>query len=187
MSRYLTATEKEATVNFWLLSREATLPTTDLAEEHILMGGFDWPDPPIFPYTDRINALDGICTLSSCVGHQWVTEIDVFSDGHLWFRLSEKNSKIFEKHVIELAREPSVTTLRKSYSLAESKLHWEWYEVEFWGGAATLPERIEPILSFFERLFPVTLHPVSEGETAAEPDALRSVLTAPLEATGTEA
>lgn len=190
MSRYLTPSEKEDTVNFWLMTREAQVPTTPLAEEHIARGGFDWPDPPIFPYTDRLNVLEGICTVSSCMGH--LLEEDLYYDGHLWFRLSQKNTKLFEKYAIELARMDRVTSLRKSYNLAHSTKYWEWYEVEFLGGAPNLEESVLPIVGFFETYFsdaqlPGEMHSLPEGEDEAQPDFMRSLSSTDTEKARAEA
>lgn len=194
MSRYLTPQEKEDTVKFWLMTREAQAPTTPLAEEHIVMGGFDWPDPPIFPYTDLLNAIEGVCTISSCMGHrlEYVAanghpQPDLYYDGHLWFRLSADNTKTFEKHAIELARMPNVTAFRKNYNLARSTKFWEWYEVEFRGGEPTLEESVLPIIGFFEEHFShEVLHPMSEGEAADQPDLMRPLPSADTEAARAE-
>lgn len=187
MSQYLLPQEKEETVSYWLKWRDAQAPTTDIAEEHVAMGGFDWPDSPIFPYTDQINALEGICTISSCMGHRIHPDFDAFYRGYLWFRLSQGATAIFDLEVPDLIKLTGVAGLHKNYRLADSPEHWEWYEVEFWGGEETLPGVIEPIITFFEATYPREMHTVPEREAEDQPDAVRSVPPTHPEATGTAA
>lgn len=46
--------------------------------------GRGYPDPDILPWCDRLNALEGLCTLQSCAGHTPRNGDPGPHPGHLW-------------------------------------------------------------------------------------------------------
>lgn len=147
MSRWLLDDEKESTLSFWHHTRDV-IPETWEVKAQFAAGGYGWPDPAMHPWCDRLNALDGVCTVSSCTGHLIVPEH--YSDGHLWVRLGEKVTPLLDETIAFLVSLPSVTTLAKRYFLADVREPWEWLEIEFPGGRETLNENLAPIVSYFE-------------------------------------
>lgn len=85
MNRYLTPREKILTVSRWLEYRSSH----EIPED---AGGRGYPDPEVFPLTDQINNIDGVCTIQSCSGHISKDLIEgepCLWNGQLWLRLSE--------------------------------------------------------------------------------------------------
>lgn len=152
MSRWLSDDEKESTLSYWHHTR-GVVPENIEVKHQFVAGGYGWPDPSIHPWCDRLNVLDGVCTVSSCVGHLIINER--YSDGHLWLRLSEKVNVFLELAMPVLVEVPTITTLAKHYFLADAHVPWEWLEIEFAGGDATLTENVGPIVEEVERLFAV--------------------------------
>ncbi len=52
-------------------------------------GGRGFPDDRIIPLCDRLNMLDGVCTLQSCAGHAPTESRDWTYPGQLWLWLDE--------------------------------------------------------------------------------------------------
>lgn len=73
------------------------------------------PDPDIVPWCNRINALQGICTLQSCAGHRDNGNI-VTRPGHLWLWMDRLTSKIFDASAFELARHRNVERVERLYT-----------------------------------------------------------------------
>lgn len=95
-SRYLTPEGKLKTIEAWRALRARVPPHGD-------QGGKGYPDPDIVPWTDRLNAMTGVCTLQSCAGHAAPDGRSDMAAGHLWLWLSEPMSRQFDAHAFELA------------------------------------------------------------------------------------
>lgn len=100
--RYLTLTSKDRELAYWRVQRDEFLANPPEGRAHL--GGLGYPDPEIFEWCDRINALPGICTLQSCCGH--IHPDGGMSSGNLWLWFSEPVSVAFDRHAMELARQP---------------------------------------------------------------------------------
>lgn len=101
--RWLTPDEKEREVSYWLSYRENGPFSIPPPEGEL--GGLGYPDPEIFALTDRLNAIDGVCTVQSCAGHRIKHETgDYVHFGQLWLRLSEDMSLAFYRHGFEWRR-----------------------------------------------------------------------------------
>lgn len=149
MARWLTEDEKHATLSFWHRTRDVAPDNIDVKRQFI-EGGYGWPDPVMHPWCDRLNALNGVCTVSSCVGHH--IALGRYSEGHIWLRLAEKVSVLLDDAVERLVEMPTVTLLTKHYFLADMLAPWEYLEIEFPGGETTLAQNIEPIIECLERV-----------------------------------
>lgn len=151
MARWLTDDEKETTLSYWHHTRDV-VPETWEVKAQFVAGGYGWPDPAIHPWCDRLNAIEGVCTVSSCVGHaiDLATLPGRYGDGHLWLRLAEKVNVQMEETIGFLVSTPTITMLAKHYSLAAAHVPWEWLEIEFAGGEPTLATNIAPIVEHFE-------------------------------------
>lgn len=104
LTYHLNPAEKRQRVTRWLRRRTRPRPDGDLA-------GRGWPDPDVFELTDRLNALEGVCTMQSCSGHPqqevapgaWSVFV-----GFLWLRLSEAMFTAFIERAPHLAADPNV-------------------------------------------------------------------------------
>lgn len=103
--RYLTSAEKARMVAEWLAYREGPFP--EAPEQR---GGMGYPDPEVFDLTDRLNAIDGVCTVGSCSGHKHdFTDPEEIARDTLWcgavsLRLSEPMMHRFMRDVEQLTR-----------------------------------------------------------------------------------
>lgn len=150
MGRWLTDFEKESTLSYWHHTRDV-VPKDVVVKKQFIDGGYGWPDPSMHSWCDRLNQLEGVCTVSSCLGH--LIAPGRYSDGHVWLRLAEKVSVRVEETVEELVKVPTITLLAKHYFLSDSHVPWEWFEIEFGGGDPTLTEHLTPIVEHFEWLY----------------------------------
>lgn len=76
--------------------------------------GIGWPDPEILPWCEKINEIEGICTLQSCAGHP-ANKHDYIHPGQLWLWMTGEKSFAFEKVALDLAAEDGIETVRKLY------------------------------------------------------------------------
>ena len=145
MNRYLT-TEKLAILKLWEEKKKQSIPRGDLA-------GKGWPDPDIIPWCDKLNEIEGLCTLQSCAGHgnkMSNGELHVKSKGILWIWLSESMNKAFYGNVFNsLAKHELMERVRILFS------DWgqEIIELSFKGNECNcLDKSINVILNFFKGL-----------------------------------
>ncbi len=77
VQRYLTRKEKDDVLARW--RQQCASATHDC--------GAGLPDPPIVPWCQKLNSIEGLCTIQSCSGHGPDGQ-GYRSSGHLWLRLS---------------------------------------------------------------------------------------------------
>lgn len=78
-SRYLTDEGKARELRSWDdIKRE---DRTGERPPGASLGGYGYPDPDMYLWCDRINALRGVCTLQSCAGHR---DGKYFHHAQLW-------------------------------------------------------------------------------------------------------
>ena len=136
MSRYLTATEKSHELEAW----------SRIQAECVGLSGPGMPDPEIMPWCEKINALDGICTLQSCAGHRGGER---GLGGHLWLRLDRAKARIFQNRAFELTRHSGIERI----SLIYQPWGQEVVQIEFQGApTGQLDASIRAILGFLESL-----------------------------------
>lgn len=82
---YLTETEKSRTMQSW------NGRLSDAADDLV--------DPGVRPLMDRLNRIDGVCTVQSCIGHVKLSFDDpgqrYVMNGHIEMRLDERATKAF--------------------------------------------------------------------------------------------
>ena len=112
-------------------------------------GILGYPDQDILSWCDKLNAIEGVCTIQSCAGHGPETN-GCYAAGHLWLRLDPVLSAAFEERVFELAQDTRhIERISKIY---QSWGH-EVTAIEFAGnGHALLTESMQVIYGFFESL-----------------------------------
>jgi hypothetical protein len=101
--RYLTPAEKERALREW----------ADYQAETAGVVGPGVQDPEIVAWCDKINALDGVCTLQSCAGHhpgegeRWM--------GVLWLWFDERVALAFWRRAFELAERSGIERVSTIY------------------------------------------------------------------------
>lgn len=94
MTRYLTPKEKVLELASWAQDRGA--------------------DPGVRPLMDRLNAIKGVCTVQSCVGHSEPSTCtpgaDYVESGNIELRLDEERTRSFYGGMSRLAAVPGVET-----------------------------------------------------------------------------
>jgi len=107
--RYLTAAEKAQELTTWLVAcADMPCDVSAWSDER----GF--PDPPMIPWCEKINRLEGICTVQSCGGHRR-TDGSIVS-GHLWLRLSREVSERFDQTALGFAAQPGIEQVSRLYA-----------------------------------------------------------------------
>jgi len=96
--RYLSPALKADNLKYWeQVKRDRPADAKD---------GYGFPDPPIYDLCDRLNAIEGVCTVQSCAGHR-MAAADGSGEyqhvGKLWLRLSEPLALRFYERAPELA------------------------------------------------------------------------------------
>ena len=104
--RWLTPDVKRKILAEWGVKKQQALPDGDLA-------GRGFPDPEIIPWCDRLNKIEGVCTLQSCAGHEMGSVEGGW--GHLWLWLSEPISRAFDSRAFELASYPHIDRVERIY------------------------------------------------------------------------
>jgi len=124
VSRFLTPEEKRDHLDTWRrLRADFEHQRRDLEGE--FLGGRGYPDLAVYELTDRLNAIDGVCTVQSCAGHRQLAPSDDAEErvwnGQVWLRLSEVMMEWF---------------LRSVYTLTTSTPEIERVQLIFdrWGG-----------------------------------------------------
>ena len=144
MNRYLTPDEKISEMRMWAESRH--LGVINVGDEH---GGHGYPDAPIFALCDRLNAIEGICTVQSCAGHR-VQAADGSGEhlycGQLWRRMDEERSAWMLGNAMRLALDPLI----EGVALRFQDYGHEVWDVKFRGRErGTLAESSELLSRFF--------------------------------------
>ena len=98
--RYLIAQEKAQGLAAW----QDTLAAR--------MVGAGAPDPEIILWCEKINAIRGICTLQSCVGHE-IGERGPL--GCLWLRFNKEKARAFHERAFELAERSGIDRVSLIY------------------------------------------------------------------------
>lgn len=147
--RYLTPSEKAEQIAAWHQQRadfENQRPTLNRDP-----AGLGFPDPEIYNLTDRLNAIEGVCTVQSCSGHVIGIQ-DVQWNANLWLRLSEPITEQFLECVSDLTEErPAVERVALVFGPPEGEI----VEIVFEGlnvGAEAFAEAGDIIVAFFLRL-----------------------------------
>lgn len=159
--RYLTPKAKRGILRNWENLKAEPLP--ERPDRLGGLGGLGFPDPEIFELCDQLNALDGVCTLQSCAGHQWPApenpEQTITFPGNLWLWLDESMAFRFERSAPELAWSwPIIDRVRKLWlpvqgSAAKPFDTEEIVEIYFQGmPTGQFPEASDTILQFFREL-----------------------------------
>lgn len=116
-------------------------------------GGAGYPDPEMFRWCDRLNAIPGICTLQSCAGHLDAGGRGVTSPGRLWLLLDPEMSAAFDARALDLAADSDhIERVCRIYS------SWgeEVTSIEFAGNERGMLEAsMRRILAFFEAIQPL--------------------------------
>jgi hypothetical protein len=137
--RYLDPVQKGRVIANWRALRAEPRPSGDL-------GGKGYPDPEMFPWTDRLNDLRWVCTLQSCAGHR-------APDGHiwngqLWLWLDEAASRTANARAFGLvAKHPLIEHMRRIYHDSGQEI----LDLVFMGGSA-LDRSMGEILSWLTSL-----------------------------------
>lgn len=152
-SPYLTAIEKEATLAYFAKRRVDLRSPSE-------PGGDGTQDPEVLPLCDRINALDGLCTVQSCSGHRqrqpggksaWASEACV------WLRVS------CAWHDALLSAGFDLAALRNVYDVAAhfDRVDGAVWRINFAGldveerPTQTVKESVDRLARFFEGLAPL--------------------------------
>ncbi len=96
---YLTKDEKQKRTAEWVEKRERFKSYGLRADEDT--AGTGYPDPAIYELTDRLNKLEGICTVQSCSGHPRLggdAKRKWSAPGQLWLRLDKHMFDRFIHH-----------------------------------------------------------------------------------------
>jgi len=106
VSRFLTPEEKRDHLDTWRrLRADFEHQRRDLEGE--FLGGRGYPDLAVYELTDRLNAIDGVCTVQSCAGHRQLAPSDDAEErvwnGQVWLRLSEVMMEWFLRSVYTLS------------------------------------------------------------------------------------
>lgn len=154
LMRFLTDAEKQGHLEYWCKVRadfSANPPACDPA-------GMGYPDRETYELTDRLNALEGVCTVQSCSGHRVGARNVVNGEpaeslwcAQLWLRLSEPLFWAFIRNAEHLAaRKPHIERVNFLFD------PWEGVaDLQFQGlnvGADALEESGQVVDDFFRTL-----------------------------------
>jgi hypothetical protein len=108
--RYLTPAHKAAVLAEWAKRKSTPRPQD-------ARGGHGYPDPGIFDLCDRLNAIDGVCTLQSCAGHSEAESDGGLYPANLWLWLAADQARGFERAAsqFQVAMWPTVDRLAKHW------------------------------------------------------------------------
>lgn len=126
------------------------------------VGGHGYPDPEIYDWVDKLNALSRVCTLQSCAGHKCTPTLMCSScmrnefdaawpthtwNGQLWLWLDKPLSHWFHHNALTLAASPLIEKLTVLYHVEGREI----VDIVFRGaGTDELDASMKQILSFFE-------------------------------------
>lgn len=144
--RYLIVSEKQKILADWEETKKRPIPNGDLA-------GKGFVDLDIVPWCDKLNEIEGLCTLQSCAGHGKRIpngELHVKSKGILWIWLSKSMNETFYENVFDsLAKHKCMERVRILFS------DWgqEIIELSFKGNECNyLDKSMNVIVCFFKEL-----------------------------------
>lgn len=160
--RHMTAAAKRAELASWegaKLARQAAPPQG-------FSGGYGYPDPEIYDYVDRINAMHRLCTLQSCAGHRCTSESccqlcaehglheglagdgEHVWNGQLWIWPDAKMARWLYEHLPQLAQVPRVEKVTLLFHVEGREI----LDLQFQGdGHYALDISMHAILEFLER------------------------------------
>ena len=157
--RFMNEIDKAAEMRGWAMAKQTPIPTG-------FVGGRGYPDPEMFAWCDRLNALSRLCTLQSCAGHKCTPELHcepcsdwaTFSaggggehiwNGQLWLWPDEKLARWCYDHL------PSLALLKPRIDKVGLLWHVECREIidiQFQGaGHGQLENSMSNIVAFFEQ------------------------------------
>ncbi len=140
--RHLAEVEKLGILELWFQDL-TSLPWQEAAAA----GGRGQPDTDMASWCFRLNAIPGVCTIQSCAGHR---SGDLFHSGHLWIRLNDLVSQVFDAHALELASNcPPIEQVARLY-MSDGQ---EVAAITFQGNErGSLVVSMGLICSFFEKI-----------------------------------
>lgn len=162
-SRYMTATAKALELASWERAKAERLS----APPSGFVGGHGYPDPEIYSWCDKLNALHRVCTLQSCAGHVCTPEshcdycaealgvgVNYISaeqrhvmNGQLWLWLDEKLSRYVYDNTRFLAALPGVEKVSMLWHVEGREI----LDIVFRGaGTGELDTSMKGIMLFFE-------------------------------------
>jgi hypothetical protein len=147
VSRYLTADGKAKELARW---------HAQVADESYRgQGGYGFPDPPMFKWCERLNAIDGVATLQSCAGHVGELRADGVaynrSQAGIWLWLSERLATECYRRADELTAATGAERGLSFLFIGEREV----VNLDFDGddqGPGVLDASMERIAAFFESL-----------------------------------
>lgn len=111
-------------------------------------GGVGWPDPEMLPWVEKINRIDGLCTLQSCSGHA-NKDKGHWAAGRLWLWMAREKWEAFQGLALDLAQEPTierVASLYQPYGRVVIDLTFEGL------ACGTLEESMDIILKYLQSM-----------------------------------
>jgi hypothetical protein len=160
--RYMTQAAKVEELLAWEAAKRARAenpPTT-------FTGGLGYPDPEMFAWCDRLNALSRLCTLQSCAGHRCTPALQCSYceseaartgfdpdahvwNGQLWLWPDEKLGRWFQHAAPELAALPGIEKVSVFWHVEGREI----IDIQFEGaGHGKLGATVGGIIcAFFER------------------------------------
>lgn len=81
---------------------KSSLPGTIKCKAREMSSGPGLPETSMIPWCEKLNDIDGLCTVQSCAGHG-PDACGYRSSGHLWLRLSAPMMKQFIERGSDLA------------------------------------------------------------------------------------
>jgi len=112
----------------------------------------EFVEPDLRPWLNRLNKLDGVCTLQSCGGHRFLdrenkSDETHIMNGHLWIWLSESVSRVFYTRAFELVQSDPMECV----SIMFQGYGREIVSISFKGRAHNrMAESLDGIVEFFE-------------------------------------
>lgn len=116
-------------------------------------GGVATLDSPLVPYLKKLNKVFGLVTIYSCSGH-----MEDGSMGMIELRLTKRNMKLFDSHILELLKDGTIVEAAKIYGLCgdprQSTEIAECVRIRFCGEVNGVPldRPMSHIIKFFEKI-----------------------------------
>jgi len=163
-SRYMNPSAKSAELESWFKAKADRITNPPQG----FVGGHGYPDPEIYAWCDRLNALSRVCTLQSCAGHRCTTELHCgwcdeqstgtangvsiedlghVMNGQLWLWLDEKLSRYVYENATQLAALPCIEKVSVLWHVEGREI----VDIVFRGaGTGDLDGSMTRIVEFFE-------------------------------------
>lgn len=142
--RFLTQYEKDNYIKEW----EDGLTKYEWQRYNSKLGGRGYPDADIVPWCQKINLLNGVCTLQSCAGHKY-DENEYYYPGELWLRFDQHMNIAFENKVLKFVKNSLIEKVSKLYRQDGTEI----IEIIFQGNErGKFHESIEFIYNFISSL-----------------------------------